>query len=510
MSKGLYTVLAILALLAVAAGLRFYSLDLMEFKQDEVLALSKTGEIFSSGKVPSVGLVSSVGIYNPPVFLYILALCSFLVSTPVGFALVVALGGMLAILILAYLSAVYAGRSGMVFLLILSAASPWMVIYSRKIWAQNLLLPLVALLVTALLRLSEKPRTRAAVLIFPLLALIFGLHFSGVAVAIATLIFIVLAVKITELNKKALLAGLAPAIAILSPYLLYLVKSGFSDLGAVLSAIEKIKTPILAVLYDSVKRTGEVFFIGGSNWIMDNQFTRAQPLIDGSAALLSKAGAWIVWFIVLLFGAGAFGFAAQSKDGFFAAFRERRAQLLCFLFVLTPVVFYGILGIKLYNHYFIISIPPVFLAVSIAFSKAFGETKRLFLPHAALFIRALIALFSAGFFICGALWLLTCYRYIESEGGTRGDYGEAFRYQAQAAEYILERSSEKTKVKYYSLRDSGVGVKYLIEESKDKNPQLAEEGAKEIRVINTLVSSRKCPKETTEEKKIGAYIVCRM
>src|SRR2546425_3225309 len=64
---------AILAILALAAGLRLWRLDLVEFRNDEGPALRLAENMVRLGQIPLVGLTNSVGVSNPPHFIYFLA-----------------------------------------------------------------------------------------------------------------------------------------------------------------------------------------------------------------------------------------------------------------------------------------------------------------------------------------------------------------------------------------------------------------------------------------------------
>src|SRR3989442_9060857 len=58
--------------IAVAAFLRFGRWGLLEFKGDEAIALRLALDFVEHGRVPLAGLMSSVGVTNPPLFTYLL------------------------------------------------------------------------------------------------------------------------------------------------------------------------------------------------------------------------------------------------------------------------------------------------------------------------------------------------------------------------------------------------------------------------------------------------------
>ena len=131
---------ALAGILLLAILCRFYALDWMEFKGDEAVALRLALPIFETGEWPQVGLMSSVGIHNPPFFIYMLALPMAISMDPVW--VTGSLVGLLAVITVLWTYWVVRPRWGMMAAFsaaLLFACSPWAVLYARKIWAQDVL-----------------------------------------------------------------------------------------------------------------------------------------------------------------------------------------------------------------------------------------------------------------------------------------------------------------------------------------------------------------------------------
>ena len=79
------------ALLALAALLRLGALDRMEFKEDEATALEHASRFVDDGAWPKVGLMASIGVPNPPGFIYLLAIPYALSRDPIFVTAFVAL-----------------------------------------------------------------------------------------------------------------------------------------------------------------------------------------------------------------------------------------------------------------------------------------------------------------------------------------------------------------------------------------------------------------------------------
>jgi hypothetical protein len=72
--------LVLATIVAVGAWLRFQHPELLEFKSDEAFAANQALEFVRGGKLPTSGLMSSVGVSNPPLFIWLLIPMFFLTS----------------------------------------------------------------------------------------------------------------------------------------------------------------------------------------------------------------------------------------------------------------------------------------------------------------------------------------------------------------------------------------------------------------------------------------------
>ena len=208
----------LIAIVALAATLRLVRLDLIEFKSDEAKAIALTAPIVDGGHWPEVGLVSSVGIHNPPVFLYLLAV-PMTVSFNPRFVTGSFVGG-LAVLGVLLTFVVIRPRFGAFVALsatALFACSPWAVLYARKIWAQDVLPVFLVVLLYVLFAVSERRRTWLVALVPVLVGILWQIHFS--AVALVPVCAVVVLLRARDVGWLKLLVGIALAVSMLLPYL---------------------------------------------------------------------------------------------------------------------------------------------------------------------------------------------------------------------------------------------------------------------------------------------------
>jgi hypothetical protein len=221
--------LALSLILLLAAGLRLTRLGLIEFKYDEATTARTALAIAREGRLPALGMVSSQGPRNPALMSYLLAPPFALSRDPRWAAGWLALWGVAAVGLTYWLGRAYFGRGVAVLAALLFAASPWAVLHSRKIWAQNV--PLVTLLfIAALLAWVVRQRRWALTAAWAAAAALVGLHLGGLAfvaiLGVVTLLFI------RRVRPLPLAAGLGLALLFLGPYLLYDARHGWPNLHA--------------------------------------------------------------------------------------------------------------------------------------------------------------------------------------------------------------------------------------------------------------------------------------
>jgi len=148
------TTAAAIAIVLLGAFLRFWNLDATEFKYDEARVCSLAANFVDTSTPPLHGMGSSTGIDNPPGAIYVMALPVLLSRDPLIATAFVALLNTIAIWGCFRLGQRYWGPLVGLLAALLLAVSPWAVFYSRKVWAQNLLLPGVLALFSLIPRID--------------------------------------------------------------------------------------------------------------------------------------------------------------------------------------------------------------------------------------------------------------------------------------------------------------------------------------------------------------------
>lgn len=416
---------AVALTLILAAGLRLARLDLMEFKGDEAAAAALVVESLSGPTVPTHGLMSSVGVYNPPIFIDLLLVPGLLSLDPLHLAQFIALLNVAAVfLCYEFGRRFFNPRVGLVSA-ILFAAAPWAVIYSRKIWAQDCLPFFSLVVIGGIHEVCGRGNRRWFFPAAVSAGLMPGIHFSGFfALAVFGLAIAVCRPKVGWKAWVSVAAFLSVAYA---PYLA--APRNESRLGEAFSLSRFSPSP-LAEAARITTPLGMDYLLGPA---AAGRFEQEMPplLRPGVRA----AAAAVLLLSALGLGRLALWAVAQFRPGVrqaLAGFRAQPGWTLCALWMGLPLCGYLLLSTDrpIYPHYLILLYPvPFWLAADTA-DRLAG-----FVGGAA-WSRAGAGLVLAAAALVQALFVARLLDFLAREGGAPGDYGVCYRHKVAAAEFV--------------------------------------------------------------------------
>ena len=179
----------LVAILILAGGLRMGWPGLTEFKADEAHLMSLALDMAERQHLPIRGLGSSVGLPNFPMSVWLYALPLMVWKHVYSATLFTGLLNTVAVLGCWWFVRRYWGPAAALVAALMYAVSPWAVLFSRKIWAQNLL-PLFVMVwaISAALTFVEW-RRRFILLHLLSLGVAAQLHFSAIVLIAATAAF---------------------------------------------------------------------------------------------------------------------------------------------------------------------------------------------------------------------------------------------------------------------------------------------------------------------------------
>jgi hypothetical protein len=358
--------LALLAILALAATLRLWNLGATEFKFDEARVANLAAQFVDSGSPPLFGMGSSTGIDNPPLAVYLMSAPALVSRDPLIATAFVALLNVASVWGCYALGSRYWGKGVGLLAALLLAASPWAVFYSRKVWAQDLLLPFVLLYMALLYAWLVDGRRWSLAGAIALLAAATQIHFAALAL-VPLLALALLAAAIQRLRRRQrtslwappafwapLGVGIALALLTYLPYLAGDAASGWRNVRALVEAGRApAQTQWEAVRFALLNVGGrEIHALAGPD--------RYQEFLGG----ILNLAYWPDRIEEALAAAAALYLV-------YRCWRARRAGRdlarygLLWLWLIVPVLFFLRFRTPVYPHYLIPLYPAPYLALAI-------------------------------------------------------------------------------------------------------------------------------------------------
>lgn len=400
MKKNSMLVLSLL-IVCVAALFRITNLDVIEFKSDEALNLFLASRpLFDHSFAPG-GIVSSIGILNPPLFNYILFPLVSISTDPrfitfcIGFINSIAIGLFFLILTKYYSKFVALSAS------LLFALSPWAILFSRKIWQQDLIIPLFIPFFLSLHKICIDKNPSYWILYTFSALLLIQIHQINIIFIILLTPFIIFSRKGFPLKYIAIgsLLGALP----LFPFLLYQFSS-CNDCNTFTQISNRLSTSHSLLLF---MRPMQILAQGNFQFILgDDMLTLSQmyPLIFKLRAIFYSE------YIFLLIGIFAYWKTVKKLRG-----------------VLIPTIavpfIYFVLRIEPLMHYYIIILPLLFLFVAFGLWYLYNSSFRL------LKVISVIAIFSL--LLESLLFNYSFFTLLNKQLMLKGDYGSSFAIEQE-------------------------------------------------------------------------------
>lgn len=395
------TLFWIVAILLSAAFFRVFFLNLIEFKSDEATTVYQTVQFFINPHIIQRGLISGIGAYNFPLFNYLVILLTVFSRDPQFISLLIALLNTILVAIFYLVIKRYYDQVTAVFAAFLLAFSPWAIIFSRKIWAQDLILLLFIPFFVLLHELIIKKKTQFTILLFTLLVLLIQLHASGLFLAVATVIvFFILRVKINFWQMLiGIVLGLIPAI----PYIVFQLTANPScpDCEAF-------------VKYQQSEHSFDIYSLIRPFQLMNGQ---------GYHFVLGNNYADFIFFFPFLNTLKYFFLSSFliPLAGIFFILTKKRNYLFLILYLIIIPLLYFVTRTTPYMHYFVLLIPIVATIYAISFSGFYYLAK-------TRLLKIVIVLIFSCFVASNIIFLYSFYQYLSFSKIINGDYGPIFSY----------------------------------------------------------------------------------
>jgi len=405
-----------IAITTFSAIFRITNLDLIEFKSDEGINLFLATRPFFGHPFPPGATVSSIGILNPPILNYLLLPPLFISLNPMFVSFYIGLINSLSIGLLFLIIRRFYNVWIALIATLLMAFSPWAILFSRKIWAQDFIIPLFIPLFYSLHKIviDKKQFYWLPFTVFALFLI--QLHQATIFFIFLLVIFLLL--QKIKFNLKYILFGILIGILPLIPYLGYQISNNCPDCYALISANKRLinNNPfILFLRLLQITNSGNFYNVIGNDIIVfATQFS-----------LVYKARA-IFYLEYLLLPASMIFFFIKFKNLRFLALSVIALPILYFLLKIEPFI-----------HYFIIAIPLLFLFLS-SFIYYFSKINIYFKLIGISVIFLLIVISVAFNFVFLSI--------LSKNGSLQGNYGISFKESDKQTKKIFDNYKND---KYY-------------------------------------------------------------
>ena len=422
--------LLVAAIVLLAGALRMAAPGLTEFKADEARLLALAYDM-AEGELALRGISSSVGIPNFAASVWLYALPTLLWPHPYAATIFTGLLSTFAVFLTYWFLRRYWGTTAALAAALMIAVAPWAVIFSRKIWAQNLL-PLFVMgwIIGAALAMVER-RPRFMWLHLVCLALAVQIHLSAVALLPVTLLFFIIFRRNIRW-RDVLVGGLLAALTVL-PFAIYVLGSQDPGRSLAIAAGAGLEG---AFSLDSLRHT--VMISLGTQL---HSLTGAEAFRDYLAHTPDLTLVHLFWGSLILMGIFTCAWAAWKR------WSEPRAQvgLMVTIWLFMPALVFLWEWTPSYLHYYITVLPAPFIAAGVAFGSFPIVLKRL-LPAASSATRRL--LMGVAWLVLAATaaaqaWALILLLNFVSITATPGGFGVPLAMKLEAAHQVVSMVTEK-------------------------------------------------------------------
>ncbi len=362
--------MAVIGVMLIAAGLRWASPGLVEFKYDEAHILGMAQGIASGRYWPLLSGGTSIGVQRSALDAYILAAPLALTGgSPQAAVIWLGMLGVLAVALSYLLGRLMGGRMTGLLAALYMAANPWLVFYDRKFWAHiQVLFSVLLLLLAWRVVVARGKRARfwfpvvaALQLLTHVLALVQALSWLGAFLAAPR-----------RWLRRETLWGALTGLALLAPYLWALGRRvAAAGAGAALQMRWATAAGGEAAGQSLAARWALAWQLLGGDRIFE---------LTGTGARLNgwdQALWWGRWLTLLLMAAGLLRVLLWLRDE-----RRRPGAILLLAWLIGPILALSFGPLTVYLQYWtvLLPLPALFFGLALSWPLARTQTGRRWSP----------------------------------------------------------------------------------------------------------------------------------
>ncbi len=404
-----FTIRQVLFVLIIltAAFLRLYHLEYMEFKGDEARNSFKALRFAREGNIPLTAGISSTGINEPPIFIYLLTIPYLLTSNPIFAAGFIAILNILGVVLCYhFVKKFYSVRAALI-TIALYAVNPWQVLFSRKIWTQNLLPPFILLFLYFIFQAIYNKNKNHIIYALFVLGILLQLHLSSAYFILLAIVLI--AINHKAIDKKRLVLGIIAFLLTCVPYLIFQIQNNFVDVYTMLEIMKqesKFHTEVFTIPFQLITTQGFDYSFGNDISAFEDTVISI-PLLDKFLSLLLFASFLFIFY----------------KSG-------KKAIIFC-LWLIIGLLYMAVNKVEtIYMHYFHSFFPLFFILIGILISRFYDK-----IPLYGKYL-------TDGFIVVVVLYQLSFsihfLNFIKEKKCILGDYGIPYLYRKNEVAKIIQ------------------------------------------------------------------------
>lgn len=450
--KSTFVWILFLLVLLVAAYFRLASLNLAEFKNDEAGTAIIVKALVEHGKVPFLGPSLTTGGSAGPIYDYILAI-PFLISTnPIVASTFTAVLNIVGVAFTFKFAREFFNERVALIATALDAVSPFAVLFSRKIWNPDLIFPFTVVLFYCLYTFVIKGRPRYLVPVFALYAVILQIH--PITLFLAPVILFFLWKFRSGIRLRYLFYGVALFLALFAPFIYGQATSGFGEGGSFASTLkfftfDSVNPIVVSLLFADTSGTGFDYILGSN-----------APAFFSSIYHLNNY--FVVENLCLYLGS-ALVLVRATRHPF--GENVKYSILLAWIAVPTLILLFFNPTQGLYPFNLVMLFPANFLMVAVLFDYAMSRRKGMSflgepLPSWPKITRIFAAVILVSMLLSQIVFGIGFLGFLNSKGGTTGDYDVGLQYKVDVAAYIAHNSNGSSFTISYNLIPGQIGMEY--------------------------------------------------
>lgn len=427
----LFTLVSFLVIVVLSASFRITNTHIIEFKADEAINLFLASRPLFGHSFPPGGTASSVGILNPPLFNYLLFPFLLLTKDPKTISFFIGLInaisiGFFYIFIKRYYGFLTAGITTLLF-----AFSPWAIIFSRKIWSQDMVLPFLILVLYSLHKIILENKISYWIPCIASSLFLIQLHQSSILFLLLLALFLLH--QKMNINIGYIILGFVIGIIPAIPYILYEIQNGCLDCKAILDIRERLSYHHATQIFlrpIQILSQGNFSFVLGSDTLT---FAQKFPIFYNLRTFFYIEYLFIPLSMLLFWK------------------NNKKTRFLVYTTIALPTLYFA-LRFEPFMHYFIPLMPILFLFLGFLLSRGFTSKKS--------FVSKIFSLIFLTLVLTSISFNYAFFQIVKSQKTIKGDYGSSYAVTEELAKKRF--ASYKHKKDYEEILLTSFVPKHLI------------------------------------------------